>query len=140
MKTLIFLMASLLSYHVSSAQCTKNLLLKFDQVTEIRDTSRTSFKTEGSINFTKEKILIRISVNGTEQVIESTIDLVSECTWDKDIKNGKSSYQVWSSKDPNQTKDKASLTLAGENGKLMVTFRPPGAMLQFHITDLKIIE
>lgn len=140
MKTLILLMASLLSYHVSSAQCTKNLLLKFDQVTEIRDTSRTSFKTEGSISFTKEKILIRISVNGTEQVIESTIDLVSECAWDKDFKNGKSSYQLWSSKDPNETKDKASLTLAGENGKLMVTFRPPGAVLQFHIADLKIIE
>lgn len=39
MKTLILLMASLLSYYVSSIQCTKNLLLKFDQVTEIRDAS-----------------------------------------------------------------------------------------------------
>ncbi|NQX38711.1 hypothetical protein SAMN05421820_101742 [Pedobacter steynii] len=64
MKILILLMASLLSYHVSSAQCTKNLLLK----------------------------------------------------------------------------DKASLSLAGENGKLMVTFRPPGAVLQFHIAELKIID
>ncbi len=140
MKTLILLILSTLAYNTSSAQCTKNLLLKFDGIKEIRGTTSTSFKSSGTISFSKEKILILTSINGADRVIESIIDSVSACSWDRYMKNGKSSYNLLSSKDPDEPKDKATLTLEGENGKLLVTFRPPGAELQFLIAELKIVE
>lgn len=140
MKTLILLLASVFTYHLSNAQCPQKLLLKFDQVIEIRDSVQNSIKSGGTISFTKEKILIMIAVNGVERTIESTIDAVPECCWDSKLKNGKSNYQLLSSKNPDDPKDKTSLTLTGENGKLVVTFRPPGAALQFLISEFKIIE
>jgi hypothetical protein len=36
--------------------------------------------------------------------------------------------------------DPATIILEGSNKKLKVTFRPPGAELQFNITEFKIVE
>ena len=140
MKHFIILMLSTLTCSLCVAQCPKNLLLKFSQVTEIRDEARTPFKTEGIIRFSQDSILISSKVNGEDRVIESTIDSVSACAWNREIQNGMSSYSLSSSKILGEPKDKATLILTCENGKLMVTFKPPGAELQFLITECKIIE
>lgn len=140
MKSLILTAVFAFFAAFSFAQCDKNITTNFHGLSEIRGGSATPIKAEGTITFDKENIIIKSSVNGREMSIESTIQSITECKWDTLLGTGKTEYKVLSSKGPDEPKDDASITLEGVNGKLKVTFRPPGAELHFLITDYKIVK
>jgi len=56
MKTLLITAFSLLT-QLTFAQCDKDFLLNFNEITELRGTTNSPMKTEGTINFSKDKIL-----------------------------------------------------------------------------------
>jgi len=133
MKTLLITTFSLLT-QLTFAQCDKDFLLNFNQITEIRGITNSPMKTEGTINFSKDKIVIKAIMNGGEKVITSQVR-TADCNWDTFLKNGKTVYSLFAGKGPDGPKDEASLILEGVNGKLKVIFMPPNAKLEFQITQ-----
>ncbi|WP_207429763.1 hypothetical protein [Pedobacter sp. SYSU D00535] len=133
MKTLFILLLAAVS-QLSYAQCDKNFLLNFNEITEIRGTSSSPMKSEGTISFSKNVIIIKALINGSEKLITSQVRSV-ECDWSSFLKEGKSTYQLYSGKGNDVPKDAATLVLEGTDGKLKVSFRPPSAELQFQITQ-----
>jgi len=133
MKTVFITLFSLLT-QLTFAQCDKDFLLNFNEITEIRGATNSPMKTEGTISFSKDKIVIKAIMNGGEKLITSQIRN-ADCNWDTFLKNGKTVYSLFSGKGPGGPKDEASLILEGVNGKLKVIFMPPNAKLEFQITD-----
>src|SRR5687768_2828623 len=80
MKTLFIIVFSLLT-QLTFAQCDKDFLLNFNEITEIRGTTNSPMKTEGTINFSKDQIVIKAKVNGGEKVITSQVRN-ADCKWD----------------------------------------------------------
>ncbi len=138
MKTLTTILLAVLT-QLTFAQCDKDFLLNFNEITEIRGTTNSAMKTEGIISFSKDKIIIKAIVKGGEKVITSNIRN-ADCKWDTFLKNGKTVYSLFSSKDSDSPKDEASLILEGVNGKLKVIFMPPNAKLEFQISQIQITE
>ena len=133
MKTLLITTFSLLT-QLTFAQCDKDFLLNFNEITEIRGTSNSVMKAEGTISFSKDKIFIKAIMNGNEKLITSQVRN-ADCKWDTFLKNGKTVYSLFAGKRTDDPKDEASLILEGVNGKLKVIFMPPNAKLEFQITE-----
>ena len=140
MKNLILIPVLALTLNTAFAQCEKNALLKFDEITEIRDGISSPIKVEGTFAFSKDKIVMKASRAGGEMIIESDIKSILTCKWNTYLSTGKSEYKLMSRKGTEGPQDEATLVLEGWNGKLKVTFRPPGAELQFDIAESKIVE
>ena len=76
MKTLIIILALALTATASYAQCQKNVVLKFNEITEIRDTVRSTLKVNGTFTFRKDKIVMKAERTGGNMIIDSEIRAV----------------------------------------------------------------
>jgi ribosomal protein S5 len=76
MKTLIIILALALSTTASYAQCEKNVVLKFNEITEIRDAVRSTLKVNGTFTFRKDKIVMKAERTGGNMIIDSEIRAV----------------------------------------------------------------
>ena len=138
MKTFIIIILTMCA-QTTFAQCDKSFLLNFSEITEIRGKTISPIKHGGNISFSKEQIIIKILINGEEKLINSEI-VSADCQWETFLKNGTTVYKLLSGKGTDEPQDQATLTLEGKNGALKVTFRPPGAQLQFLITQTNIAQ